>query len=271
MTRATLPSVAWFHPRFVARVLVAGSAAELWAASPQADAAVLRRLYRAGCRRLIICGAQPRFLGLAAVFPGEVEQCDEPAYLRLRDLREQTRQKGGVHGVLLQVYGLGVLLRGAAGAGKSELALELLARGHRLVADDYVELQSSPPYLLIGEAPAILRGFIEVRELGVLDVRALHGCAALTSRARIDLLFEFTARTAIRSADRLSGARRTCELGGVRLPALRLARGLGHNPAVMIEAACRDHWWRLAGRCAEAELAVRQTAKLRAADGRACN
>ena len=171
--------------------------------------------------------------------------------------------------MLLEVYGLGVLITGESGVGKGALALELISRGHALVADDSVELIRPTAGILIGRCPSLLLGYLETRGLGVLDVRAMHGKSAVRPAQRVDLAIRLRRGTRSRA---LRGARSVSRWLGESLPTLSLAAGTGDNLAVRVEAACRDHWLRLGGVRADAAFAGRsaRTAADRAirADGR---
>ena len=169
-----------------------------------------------------------------------------------------------VHGVLLSVLGLGVLIQGVSGVGKSELALDLVARGHPLVADDAVELRRVAVGVLVGESTPLLYGFMEARGLGVLDIARTHGAQAVKRRERLDLVIRLdpSERPVFSGEDRLRGRRLTQEILGVSVPEFSLARGLGHNLAPMVETACRDHWLRLTGYAADVEFETRQQAAI---------
>ena len=165
----------------------------------------------------------------------------------------------GVHGVLLRVHGLGVLLTGPSGIGKSVLALELLARGHALVADDAVEIRRGATGRLTGQAPPLLRGFIEVRGLGILDVRRLYGKSAVRARQGLDLIIRLTrGHGRPTAAARLAGRRSTQRLLNEKVPVLSLCAGLGDNLPVLVEAASLDQRLRLAGFAADQVFAQRQ-------------
>lgn len=169
-----------------------------------------------------------------------------------------------LHGVFMQVCGLGVLLTGESGVGKSELALELLARGHRLIADDATEFQRSGRSLT-GHCPPLLRGFLEARSLGILNIRKLHGARALSPARRLDLIVQLDAPRGP-SADgleRLSGSRGRRSLLGVEVPEISIPIRLGHNLAVLVEAACKDQKLRLRGYRADEDLAARQLRAIR--------
>ena len=162
--------------------------------------------------------------------------------------------------MLVEVHALGVLLLGASGSGKSELALELVARGHKLVADDVVDWKLAGNGRISGSAPALLRGFIEVRGLGILNACALYGEDAVAAEAMLDLVIALDSRAGILPQQRLGGRRSTFSVLGVAIPAISLPGDVGHNLAVLVEAACRDHRLRNNGYHADQDLAARQSA-----------
>ena len=170
------------------------------------------------------------------------------------------------HGVLVAVDGLGVWLRGASGAGKSELGLELVSRGHRLVADDAIEFRLVDGRLE-GRCPPLLDGFIEVRGLGILNLRRLYGDAAVAAGTALDLVIDLGTRSDTTPEERLGGRRSVVTVLGQPVPQIALARRVGHNLAVLVETACRDHRLRLAGYDASADLIERQAQRLAAAAG----
>ena len=177
------------------------------------------------------------------------------------------------HGVFVEVEGLGVWLSGASGAGKSELGLELVSRGHRLVADDAIEFRidlGNPAYL-IGRCPPLLDGFIEVRGLGILNLRRLYGDASVRGEHRLDLAIALDARTEPSADERLTGRRSTVDVLGIAVPEISLPRRVGHNLAVLVEAACRDHRHRAAGYNACDDLVARQAQHLIAQAAAAAN
>lgn len=168
------------------------------------------------------------------------------------------------HGVFVEVEGLGVWLSGASGAGKSELGLELVSRGHRLVADDAIEfrIDAGNPAYLIGRCPPLLDGFIEVRGLGILNLRRLYGDASVLGEHRLDLAIALDARTEPSADERLTGRRSAVDVLGIAVPEISLPRRVGHNLAVLVEAACRDHRHRAAGYNACDDLVARQAQHL---------
>ncbi|HXH04739.1 MAG TPA: hypothetical protein VNN09_15665 [Candidatus Competibacteraceae bacterium] len=160
------------------------------------------------------------------------------------------------HGVLLRVDGLGVLLCGDSGSGKSELALELVSRGHRLVADDCVELEVAADGSLVGRSPHGLGRFLEVRDLGILDIQRLYGEQAVLAEQRLDLIIRLE-RDAAPAADRLHGRRESITVCGIPLPLLCLGRARERSLAVLVECAVRTELARRDGYDAAQELANR--------------
>lgn len=172
-----------------------------------------------------------------------------------------------LHGVFMRVHGLGVLLTGASGVGKSELALELLARSHQLIADDAAEFVRRGRRL-IGHCPPVLQDFLEARSLGILNIRKLFGAKAMAGPQRLDLIIQLDSpRTPMAAGlERLSGSRETRELLGITVPEISIPIRLGHNLAVLVEAACGDHQLRQAGYYADQDLETRQMAAIQRAE-----
>lgn len=164
-----------------------------------------------------------------------------------------------LHGVLMRVCGTGVLLTGASGVGKSELALELLSRGHKLVADDAADFVRAGDRVR-GRCPPLLAGFLEARSLGILNVRRLFGRRSVLSSSMLDLIVALdTPATAEETGfERLSGRRRTRDVLGVDVAEVFIPIRLGHNLAVLVEAACRDLRLRRRGYHADEDLTRRQ-------------
>ncbi len=169
-----------------------------------------------------------------------------------------------LQGALVEVHGLGVLLTGSSGVGKSELALDLVSRGHRLIADDIVEVIRPATGILLARSPELLRDYLEVRGLGVINVRKMYGEAALAAMQRLDLILHLESRggtapdTDAEAAARISGRRGEREILGVVVPEIFLRARLGHNQRALVEAACRDHWLRLFGSYADREFVALQ-------------
>lgn len=148
-----------------------------------------------------------------------------------------------LHGVFLNVLGVGVLLSGASNVGKSELALELISRGHSLVTDDAPEFMRAAPDTIEGSAPAMLKDFLEVSGLGVLNIRAMYGDSAIRHRKRLELIIHLEPLTSSlrRQLDRLNGNFTRNEVLGVPITAMTLPVAPGRNLAVMVEAAVRNY------------------------------
>jgi len=169
-----------------------------------------------------------------------------------------------LHGVYLEVMGLGVLITGESGIGKSELALELLSRGHHLIADDAVELSRTGPTVLIGRSPGMLRDFLEVRGLGILNVRAMFGDTAVRPEKTLRLIVHLVTLTPehMKNIDRLQIEQKTRTILDVDIPEVVLYVGPGRNLAVLVEAATRNHILRLRGINPLDELMQRQQSSM---------
>ena len=154
-----------------------------------------------------------------------------------------------VHGVYMEVMGMGVLITGESGIGKSELALELLSRNHRLIADDAVELVRVGPNILVGQCPGALSDYLEVRGLGILDVRLMFGETAVRHRKRLHLIVHLERLTKRRmpKIDRLQAQVKTRKLLEVDVPSTVLYVGAGRNLAVLVETATRAYILRMWG------------------------
>ncbi len=141
------------------------------------------------------------------------------------------------HGVLLDIHGVGVLLEGDSGVGKSEIALEMIFKGHRLVADDIVNIKFIPPNLIIGSSPEQLRFNLEIRGLGIIDVEELFGVASLRESKRIDVVIKLT--NIIQEVERIFFENETKEILGVKLPFIKLPITTGRDISTLIEVAAR--------------------------------
>ena len=164
-------------------------------------------------------------------------------------LARQFTRRATVHGVFLEVMGAGVLLTGKSGVGKSELALELVTRGHRLIADDAVEFALVTPDTLEGSCPPTIQNFLEVRGLGVINVRALFGDSAVKLRKNLRLIvhLEPMRPEQIRAADRLQGIHHSRQILAVTIPEVTLPVAPGRNMAVLVECTVRNYLLRIKG------------------------
>ena len=142
--------------------------------------------------------------------------------------RSQLALRTRIHGVFIDVFGVGILLLGQSGIGKSECALELVQRGHRLVADDVVDCALRPPDNVYGAATALLKTPLEVRGLGVLNIRDLFGVAAVRDRKRVDLVVRLLSYDDDESWDRLGIDDEWYDILGARIPLRRLQIGRAH-------------------------------------------
>jgi HPr kinase/phosphorylase len=141
------------------------------------------------------------------------------------------------HGVLMEIYGDGVLLLGESGVGKSETAVELIVRGHRLIADDAVEIRRVSNKSLVGSSPDNIRHFMELRGIGVVNVRRMYGMSAVKITAKIDLIIQLEPWQDGKHYDRFGVENEYMEIMGIKVPAVTIPVKPGRNLAVIIEAA----------------------------------
>jgi len=146
-----------------------------------------------------------------------------------------------LHGELVEVYGEGVLILGESGVGKSETALELVKRGHRLVADDLVEVRRVSSKTLVGSAPEIIRHFIEIRGIGILDVKYLYGVGSVKVTESIAMVVNLEFWDPKKQYERLGTEELTTEILGIKLPSLTIPVKPGRNLAIIIEVAAMNN------------------------------
>ena len=171
-------------------------------------------------------------------------------------------EKISLHGVFMEVMGTGVLITGESSIGKSELALELLTRGHRLIADDVTEFARSAPDTLNGTCPEMLRDFLEVRGLGILNVRAMFGASSIKQNRNLRLIIVLQDMEDAIKMDRLHGSKQMCTILDVEIPEVTLPVGPGRNLAVLLETAVRNHILNTKGYDASQDFIERQKRRL---------
>ena len=162
-----------------------------------------------------------------------------------------------LHGVLLDILGLGVLIVGESGIGKSECALDLIVRGHRLVADDTVEVRRRAETILIGTCPELTRNHMEIRGLGVINIQDLFGIAATRTSKRVELVVELERWEQRRDYDRLGLSDQRYMILGLPLPLISMPVAPGRNLAILVEIAARNQLLRARGHHAARRLADR--------------
>jgi len=168
------------------------------------------------------------------------------------------------HGVLLDVLGLGVLVSGESGIGKSECALDLVVRGHRLVADDTVEIRCRDGSVLVGRCPEFTRHHMEIRGLGIVNVTDLFGVSATRSSKRVELVVRLERWDSAREYDRIGLESATTEILGVQVPLVTIPVASARNLAMLVEVAARNHLLRSRGRHAARLLASQLEQRLEA-------
>ena len=169
-------------------------------------------------------------------------------------LSHELAPRSTVHGVLLDVYGIGVMLTGDSGVGKSEAALELVKRGHQLVADDVVDIRRVNENRLTGEAPETIRHFMEIRGIGIIDIRAMFGIGAVLRSKSIDMVIHLELWQERKSYERLGVKETYTTIMGVKVPETILPVRPGRNLAVVIEVAARNLSLKRMGYSAAQEL-----------------
>lgn len=150
-------------------------------------------------------------------------------------------ERTSVHGVLMDIYGMGVLIQGDSGIGKSETGLELVKRGHRLVADDRVDVFARDEMTLWGEPAEILRHLLEIRGVGIIDVMSLYGASAVKDSSQVQIAVYLENYTKEQTYDRLGNNAEEIEFCGVTIPRIRIPVKTGRNISVVIEAAAMNY------------------------------
>ncbi len=232
--------------------------------SPPERAQALRRLFI----RDLPCVLVTMALDGPAELAAEAERAGVPllrtalstpiAIARLTNLLEDHLAPREIrHGVLLDILGLGVLLTGESGIGKSECAIDLVVRGHRLVADDTVEIRCRGEAILIGTCPELTRHHVEIRGLGLVNVTDLFGVSATRASKRVELVVHLERWESGREYDRLGIESSAVDILGVQVPCVTMPVAPGRNLAMLVEVAARNQLLRSRGRHAARLLAER--------------
>jgi len=178
-------------------------------------------------------------------------------------LTQRLAPRTSMHGVLVDVYGVGILITGESGVGKSEAALELVKRGHPLVADDVVEIRRVSERKLVGEAPEMIRHFMEIRGVGVIDIATMYGIGAVLRSTAIDMVVHLEHWVQGKEYDRLGLEDEYMSILDVNVPRLVLPVRPGRNLAIVLEVAARNLRLKEQGYNAARELDKRFTERLR--------
>jgi len=181
-------------------------------------------------------------------------------------LDDELAERQVIHGVLMDMLGLGVLITGESGIGKSECALDLVVRGHRLVADDTVEIRRRGETTLIGTCPELTRHHMEIRGLGLINVRDLFGVAAIRNAKRVELVVQLERWDPDRDYERLGLDELRYEILGLKVPLIRMPVAPGRSLGVLVEVAARNQLLRTRGLNAARDLATRLEETLREKD-----
>lgn len=226
----------------------------------------LKRLFEKNISAVILTrnsNASAEMLKLAEEYETPVLRTSQPtsqftsaliAYLSVELAPRITR-----HGVLVEVYGQGVLILGESGVGKSEAAVELIKRGHRLVADDAVEIKKVSSKSLVGSSPDIIRHFIEIRGIGIVDVKNIFGMGAVKESEKIDMIIHLEEWEKGKQYDRLGLVDEYTNILGLDIPSLTIPVKPGRNLAVIFEVAAMNNRQKRMGYNAAEELNRRIT------------
>ncbi|MBI3180548.1 MAG: HPr kinase/phosphorylase [Myxococcales bacterium] len=182
---------------------------------------------------------------LSSTFIQQVQAC----------LEEALAASTSLHGVLMDVFGVGILLLGKSGIGKSEIALDLVMKGHRLVADDIVDITTLKPGTVYGAGNPIIKHHMEIRGLGIINIKDLFGVAAVRERKKIELVIELVEWDPAHEYDRLGVEEQSFNLLGVRVPLSVVPVRPGRNMTTIVEVAARNHLLKLQGHHSAREFA----------------
>ena len=200
----------------------------------------------------------PEMLDFAEEFNIPLLRCEHGTSqfmsMLIRYLSEQLAPCKTRHGVLCEIYGEGVLIMGESGVGKSEAAIELVKRGHRLVADDAVEIRKISDSALIGSSPDIIRHFVEVRGIGIIDVKEIFGVGSIKDKQQIDMVIHLEPWEKDKQYDRLGMVDEYTNIMGINVPSVTIPVKIGRNIAVIVEVAAMNNRQKKMGYNAAVEL-----------------
>ena len=235
-----------------------------------------KRIIKELCKHDVVCFVVTRNLKVSEHFLLETEKNKIPL-LRTKlvtsvfveritkFLEEKLAPTATVHGVLMDILGVGVLIMGRPGIGKSENALEMIMRGHRLVVDDVTYVKKMGAIDLYGEAPEMIKNLLEIRGIGIVDIRHLFGVSAIRDKKRIDLIVELLDWDDKVECERVGLKEGKYRLLGIDLPLVRIPISSGRNVSSIIELACRNHILKRQGIFTAVELEAKV---LKAMEGR---
>jgi HPr kinase/phosphorylase len=204
----------------------------------------LRKIFQSGIPGIVLC----RGLGLFPEMPSYAQKYDVPVFSTLsstsdfiseiiRWMKYEIAPRISVHGVLLDVYGVGILIMGESGVGKSETALELIKRGHRFVADDAVEIRRASQQTLVGSCPENIRYFLELRGIGIIDIKQMFGVQSIKTTQNIDLVIKLELWDQHRKYDRIGQNDEFTEILGNKVRCHSIPIRPGRSLAIICEAA----------------------------------
>ncbi len=243
--------------------------------SPERRAAISERFFSGPLACAVVCGS----LAVPPVLPETAARYGVPLLvsdLPTSRLIEETIQQLGrlftetttVHGVLMDMHGIGVMLLGPSGIGKSECALDLILRGHRIVADDVICLEKRGPSTILGSGSELTRHHMEIRGLGILSLKDLFGLSAITYLKKVGLVIQIEEWDPAKEYDRLGLEDRETVFLGVSVPSLLIPVSPGRNLATIVEVAVRNHILKTQGVNSARDLVERQSRSTEIGSGR---
>ncbi|MCC8157426.1 MAG: HPr(Ser) kinase/phosphatase [Oscillospiraceae bacterium] len=275
VARPSLQLIGFFDYFEADRIRVWGRSESAFLAtlSPEMREEVLGQLFSRNIPVLILCNAvepDPAILKSAQKYDVTLlaTDMDTSEFIAqvINTLRTALSPRTTVHGVLIQVHGEGLLITGESGIGKSEVALELVKRGHRLVADDAVEIRRMSRYVLDGCAPKMIQYLMELRGVGLIDVRRIYGIGAVLPKARIDLVVNFVHWKEDMHYDRMGLDEESTTILEVKVPQLTIPVAPARNLAIILEVAAMNHRQKMLGYNTAREFLKRHDGKIDTGD-----